>query len=247
VNKIPSAQFTIIDGSPDEGSFKISDENIFKPGNKIEIYLGYHSSNEMVFKGIIISNTHKVSNQFCELHILCKDERVKLTEKKAGQNFINMTDADIVQQLLGQNNLPEVEWVGDNNIQHEQLVQFDATDWDFMISRIDVNGKICLLHNDKIVIKTPNLSESPALSLTYGANIIEFHAEIDSRLQNPVVQTSSWNYSDQQVTTLESDDPEGINERVNTSTEESETIKETITGIASVLEKPYVMRAAPMS
>ena len=246
INKIPSAELTIIDGSVSEGSFKLSDERVFKPGNNIEIYLGYHSENEMVFKGIIIGNTHKVSNQFCELHIECKDERVKMTEKKAGQNYINMTDADIIQQLLEQNNLAGVEWAG-KNIQHEQLVQFNETDWDFMISRIDVNGKMCLLHNDQMVIKAPSLNESPVLSLTHGASILEFHAEIDSRLQNPVVQTSAWNYSDQQVTTLESDDPEGINERVNTSTAESETIKDTITGIASVLDKPYVMRAAPMS
>jgi Rhs element Vgr protein len=247
INKIPSAELTIIDGSVNEGSFKLSDEGVFKPGSKIEIYLGYHSSNEMVFKGIIISNTHKVSNQFCELHVECKDERVKMTEKRAGKNYINMTDGDIVQQLLEQNNLPGVEWAGNKNVQHEQLVQSDATDWDFMISRIDVNGKICLLHNDQMVIKTPGLSESPALSLTHGASILEFHAEIDSRLQNPVVQTSAWNYSDQQVNTLESDDPEGIDERVNAASEESETIKDTITGIAAVLDKPYVMRAAPMS
>ncbi len=247
INKISSAELTIIDGSVSEGNFNLSDEGIFKPGSKIEIFLGYHSSNEMVFKGVIISNTHKVNNQFCELHIECKDERVKMTEKKAGQNYLNMTDADIVQQLLEQNNLPGVEWAGDKNIQHEQLVQFDATDWDFMISRIDVNGKICLLHNGNMIIKSPSLSESPALSLTHGASILEFHAEIDSRLQNPVVQTLAWNYSDQQVTTLESDDPDGINERVNATTEESETIKETITGIASVLDKPYVMRGAPMA
>jgi phage protein D len=47
--------------------------------------------------------------------------------------------------------------------------------------------------------------------------------------------------------TLESDDPEGIDEKINTATAESETIKDTITGMASVLDKPYVMRAAPMS
>jgi phage protein D len=98
-----------------------------------------------------------VSNQFCELHIECKDERVKMTEKKAGQNYINMTDADIVQQLLEQNNLPGVEWAGDRNIQHEQLVQFDATDWDFMISRIDVNGKICYSIMIKWSLKRPAL------------------------------------------------------------------------------------------
>lgn len=247
INKIPSAQLTILDGSVNEGNFKLSDEGIFKPGNKVEIYLGCHSSNEMVFKGIIITNTHKISNQFCEMHIECKDERVKMTENKAGQNYVNMTDADVVQQLLEQNNLSGVEWAGDKNIKHEQLVQFDATDWDFMISRIDVNGKICLLHNDRMIIKTPSLTEAPALSLTYGASILEFHAEIDSRLQNPVVQTSSWNYSDQQVVILDSDDPEGINEKVNSADEESITIKETISGIASVLDKPYIMRAAPMS
>lgn len=247
INKIPSAELMIIDGSISDGNFRISDEGIFKPGNKIEIYLGYHGSNEMVFKGIIITNTHRINNQSCEMHIECKDERIKMTVQKAGQNFIDMTDADIVQQLLEQNNLPGVEWTGGKNIQHEQLVQFDATDWDFMISRIDINGKICLLHNDEMIIKNPGLTEPPALFLTNGASILEFHAEIDSRLQNPSVQTSAWNYGDQEITVIESDDPEGIDEKINTADDESGTIKEIITGIASVLDKPYIMRAAPMS
>ena len=246
INKIPSAQLTIIDGSVSEGTFELSDKGQFKPGNKIEIYLGYHGSNEMVFKGIIITNTHRVNNQSCEMHIECKDERIRMTIKKTGQNYTEMTDADIVQQLLGQNNLPGVEWPDEKNIKHEQLVQFDATDWDFMISRIDVNGKICLVHNDNMIIKNPNLTEAPSLSLTHGASILEFQAEIDSRLQNPVVQTSTWNYSDQQVTTFEGDDPEGINEKINASDDESVTIEEAVTGIASVLDKPYIMRAAPM-
>src|SRR3989337_260103 len=241
INKIPSAQLMIIDGSVNEGNFELSDEGIFKPGNKIEIYLGYHSSNEMVFKGIIITNTHKINNQSCEMHIECKDERIKMTVKKEGQNYIEMNDADIVQQLLEQNDLPGVEWPDEKNIQHEQLVQFDTTDWDFMISRIDVNGKICLLHNDAMVIKNPGFTESPALSLTHGTSILEFHAEIDSRLQSPVIQTSGWNYSDQQVAIIESEDPEGINEKINTAVEESGTIKEVITGIASVLDKPYII------
>lgn len=245
INKIPSAQVTIIDGTVNDGSFKLSDQGIFSPDHQIEIYIGYHSRNELAFKGIIISNSHRISNQYCEMHIECRDERIRMTEQKAGQNFLGMTDEDIVRQLLAQNNTSAVEWSG-TSLKHEQLVQFHTTDWDFMISRIDVNGKICLLHNGDVLIKTPDLNELPALSLTHGASILEFQAEVDARVQNPVVKATAWNYADQELVTVEGEDPVGMDAKINAAGDASETVKEAIAGIASVIDKPYLLRAAPI-
>src|SRR5688500_17805920 len=71
INKIPSAQIVILDGSPSEAKFEVSDASIFMPGKKIEIRLGYNGNNQTIFKGIIIINSHKVKDNCSEIQIDC--------------------------------------------------------------------------------------------------------------------------------------------------------------------------------
>src|SRR5687767_4163306 len=52
-NRIATAKIVLIDGDPAKREFKLSNENLFKPGNDIEISLGYHENTQTVFKGII--------------------------------------------------------------------------------------------------------------------------------------------------------------------------------------------------
>lgn len=253
IHKIPSAQLVIIDGSASEENFEISDKDVFKPRKKIEILLGYHGNNETVFKGIIISNAHQVNNHCCELHIECRDEKIKMTVTRTGRTFENRTDADIVQQLLQENQSADAERTDKDDteksrIRHEQLVQWDVTDWDFMISRIDVNGYISLLRNGVMKVRKPDLTAPTVLSLTHGVNIMEFHADMDSRVQTTDSETYTWDYSNQKVRKTVSEDPKGIDQNKNPVEEGSrKTIKDVIGDISSVLQKPLKMIAAYMS
>src|SRR5690349_683596 len=62
INKIPFANLTILDGEANKEDFEISNSGDFLPGKKVEIRLGYHNENDAVFKGIIITNTHRIEN-----------------------------------------------------------------------------------------------------------------------------------------------------------------------------------------
>src|SRR5687767_12792374 len=66
INKIPTATLVILDGEASEEKFAISDAGDFLPGKKIEVRFGYHNENKKVFKGIIVTNTHKVNNNCSE-------------------------------------------------------------------------------------------------------------------------------------------------------------------------------------
>lgn len=246
-HKIPFAHLVLLDGSASDQNFKINNEGIFNPGNNIEILLGHHGINEMIFKGIIISNNHKLNDHCSEVNIECKDERVKMTLSKSGGYYYNITDADIVNQLLLKYGFPEVEWPNGQKISHEQLVQYDATDWDYMISRIDLNGKIGLIHNGKFLIKTPNLKEDPILTLTYGSNILEFNADIDSRIQSESVKSISWDYEDQDLRILDSEDPEGMELNTNPEERGSKTIREAVNNFSSIYDQPFFIRSGYLS
>lgn len=236
INKIPTAHLQILDGEPNKEDFEISDSGEFKPGKKIEIQLGYHDEKDTVFKGIIISNSHRITDNCAELNIECKDEVVKMTISRNNHHFNNILDSEIVEQLLDNNGLVDYK-VDKSSVKHEQLVQSNITDWDFMISRIDVNGMICLIDNGRLNIIKPNLDADAKLDLTYGADIIEFNADMDSRVQTSNVKTFTWDFINQKVQTVESGDS-GIKEEGDLSASQ----------LASVSSQPFEMRtSAPMT
>ena len=207
INKIPGATLNFLDGDPAKETFDISDSDEFIPGKKIEIQFGYHDETTTVFKGIIITNTQKINNDCSELTIECKDETVKMTVNKSNRHFNDVADSDVVSQLLDANGITDTD-IDDSQTQHEQLLQSNVSDWDFMISRLDVNSMICVIDNGTVTVKKPNLQDDSKLDLAYGADILEFHADMDARTQTTSVKTMSWDFENQEVRTVESEDPD---------------------------------------
>ncbi len=232
INKIPSATLIILDGETNKEDFEISDDGDFLPGKKIEIRLGYHNENDTVFKGIIITNTHKIDNNCSELNIECKDETIKMTINKGNRHYNDIADSDVASNLLDGHNITNTN-VESINTKHEQLLQSNITDWDYMISRIDSNGMICVINNGAVTIKRPNMQEDAKLELTYGADILEFHADMDARTQTSTVKTLSWDFENQKVLSTESEDSK--------APEEGDLSRDKL---ASVTDQPLEMRTA---
>src|SRR5690606_6301912 len=116
------------------------------------------------------------------LTIECKHKAVKTTIGRKNAYFHNLSDADIISQVLDDNGFSEVE-IESTDGTHKEIVQYNATDWDFILSRTEANGNIILTNDEKIVIKKPTVSGEPDLSLLHGTTIMELDAEMDSRNQ----------------------------------------------------------------
>lgn len=212
VNKIPYAKIKVSDGSTSDQDFAVSNEEYFIPGKEIEIQFGYRSDNVTVFKGIVISHSNKVSSRKSELLIECKDKAVKLTVGKRSKHYENVTDSDIAEEIIDRYGLEKD--VESTSIQHKEIVQFNTTDWDYVLSRMDVIGRICLVDDGKITIKKPLLMASSVLDVLYGSTILEYNAEIDSRTQFSEVKSKTWDYSSQEVAEDTGDEP-GMNSAGN--------------------------------
>ena len=232
INKIPSATLVILDGEPNKEDFEVSNAGDFLPGKKIEIKLGYHNEKTTVFKGIIVTNTHNINNNCAELSIECKDETVKMTVNKGNRHFNDIVDSDVVTKLLDDNKVKDAQ-VEALSTKHEQLVQSNISDWDYMISRLDVNGMICVINNGQVSVKKPKMDDAVKFELTYGADILEFHADMDSRTQTSSVKTLSWDFENQKVRTTESEDSNAPDEG-NISRSD----------LASVNDQPLEMRTS---
>jgi len=223
VNRIPMAQIVLTDGEASERDFKLSNEDLLIPGKKLEINAGYHNDEEAIYKGIIIKHSIKIKSGASLLIIECKDEAVKLTIGRKSKYFYDVKDSDAFEEIIGIYGLEKD--VEATNFSHKELVQYNTSDWDFIVSRAQANGKLCFVENGKITISKPDLSSAAVETITFGATLLDFDAEIDARNQFAKVSSYSWDYTNQELVEIEASDP-GVSLNGNLSASDlSETIE----------------------
>lgn len=206
IDKIPYALISIEDGSMAEGSFPGSDSDDFKPGSEIEISAGYNFEQEIIYSGIIVRHGIKIqSDGISSLEIECKDKAVKMTVGRKNANFLQKKDSEIITTLIGYAGLRAD--VDSTNVQFEELVQYYCTDWDFMLSRAEVNGLVTVVESGKISVKKPSTSDSEVLTVTYGVDIIEFVANINAVSQLKSVKSIAWDSKEQNIVESVGEDP----------------------------------------
>ncbi len=205
VNRIPKAQIVLIDGEASERDFKLSNEELLVPGKEIEITAGYHSDEETLYKGIIIKHSLKIRENSSLLVVECRDKAVKMTIGRKSKYFYEVKDSDAFSEIIGDYGL-ETE-VEDTNFEHKELVQYNTSDWDFVVSRAQANGKLCFVENGKITIQKPTLDSEAIETVTFGSSMLDFDAEIDARHQMAKVSSYSWSYTNQELVEIEAADP----------------------------------------
>lgn len=199
VNMISIARVVIPDGDMPNQEFPISDSDVLKPGSEIKINAGYGDSEETIFEGIVIKHSVKISgDNYARLSIECRDKAVGMTVGRKNANYIQQKDSDIFAKLIG--NCSGVRaTTGPTTTEHKELVQYYCTDWDFMLSRAEVNGMVVLVDDAEVTVDTPEVSGSAVLDVAYGKDLYEFHADLDARNQFSQVKGACWDPKFQQV------------------------------------------------
>ncbi|MBR7745644.1 type VI secretion system tip protein VgrG [Undibacterium baiyunense] len=194
-NRIPSATITLLDGDMPNAIFPIADAGNFKPGTEVVISAGYDNTTSVIFTGIVISHAVKISgDNYARLIIECRDKALAMTVARKNANFVNKTDNQIISSLISA--YPGLTPTVDaTSVTYKELVQYYVTDWDYMMTRAEVNGFLVIVDAGKVTVKAPVGSGSPVLKLTYGMDLIEFQAELDSRSQLNSVTSTSWDLS----------------------------------------------------
>ncbi len=194
VNKVSTAKIVLFDGDAAEENFEISESDDFVPGKEIKIKLGYHSTEEDAFEGVVtaqqvevMSYSHKIKSM---LIVSCHDKAFKMTLARKSANYKDKKDSEVISSLVQDSGLSST--VDATTYKHANLVQYHCTDWDFMLSRADANGLIVTNEAGKLEIKKPVVSGSAVLDLNYGTNIMDIKAKMDSRNQLDKVQFQSW-------------------------------------------------------
>lgn len=206
VNRIPTATLVYVDGELSRQTFDLSSQTDFEPGKEIEIQVGYSNDEKTLFKGIVIKHSIRVRDKNSLLIVECKDKAVKMTAACKSKYLLEMKDSDVIEEMIDAYGLDKD--VASTTVTHKQIVQYNSTDWDFMLCRADVNGLLCIANDNKLSVAPPELGADAALTIQYGATVHTLDAEIDARLQYKSVKGSVWNYTDQElISDIEAEEP----------------------------------------
>jgi len=199
VNSIPTAHVVLKDGSAASATFPASSEDVFVPGKALEIWAGYHGQEVVIFKGLIIK--HGIEGRASgttRLALTCKDAFVKTTLAPQRRYYFNKKDSEVAEDIVQRYPGLAVD-AHATAVQHAELLQYDATDWDFLVMRAEANGQLCFVDDAKLTLARPAPGQAAVTKLQYGATILDFDAEMDARDQTQTLRTTTWNYADQAV------------------------------------------------
>ncbi|QNF34712.1 type VI secretion system tip protein VgrG [Adhaeribacter swui] len=202
LNKISYARLTLADGDPAKQDFEISSkEAALVPGSEMEIAMGYHGRAQVVFKGIIVKQALRSGkNKKSYVTIEAKDKAIKLAGNRHNVCFLNKSDKDIIEQICTKAGLSSRDLdIAVTPGKHAQMVQYNVSDWDFILSRAEMNGMLVFPDDNKLIIKKPDTNQAPVKDITYGVDVIEFESELDAGSQLKQVKAQSWNAQDQKL------------------------------------------------
>ncbi len=215
INRIAAAKIIICDGDAAAQDFSISNQETFIPGAAVEITCGYNLDETSLFKGMVLRHSLKIRNSNSPLLVLdCRDNAVKMTVARKNKYFYDQKDSEAIEAIV--KSYPFETDIAETDVQHEAIVQYDCTDWDFIISRMEANGLICIADNGKIIAKKPDLSGETVLDAVFGATMLAFDAELDAKNQYQNLKATTWDYSNQSVITVDANEP-GFEENGNIS------------------------------
>lgn len=206
VNRIAAARLVYQDGAASASDFPLSNADTFLPGTKVEILAGAGSGPVSLFTGIVVRQSLKVRDHTApQLVVECRHAAVKLTVGRRSRYFLDQSDADAISAMLGDAGLDgDVE---STTPAKTQQVQYWSTDWDFLLARAEANARIVLTNDAKVQVKKPAASGSAAVTLQFGATVMELDAEMDTRRQYDAVKSFTWDASQQAVLTKDAADP----------------------------------------
>lgn len=201
-NRIPYAQLTLLDGDPGKQSFDTSNQEYFIPGKTIIIQVGYGGKNTTLFEGIVVE--HNLSFRTggkSNLEVVIQDKAVKMTLNPKSRYFTQLSDSSAISNILAEykidNDIPNTLTV------HPEIVQYQVTDWDFIMARAEINSLLCKVESGKLHFMIPKVAEEPLAQLDFGTNIIDFDINMDARDQFSGIQVRAWDQEKQKTDILE--------------------------------------------
>lgn len=204
-NRIPYAQLIIVDGDAALQTFEISNKEDFAPGSEIEILIRYEGKppDKAVFKGRVAKHSVQADASGSLLTIELKDDAFKLTRQRNTSVFHKRSDKQIIEEILREQGFRSPTGVGtlaNTQPSHKEIIQYYCTDWDFILSRAEMNGLLVEVNDGKISVEPPKLTGAPVHTFDFGrSEIYSFDMEVDTSEAFKDVKATGWDIAQQKI------------------------------------------------
>ncbi|VEN73040.1 conserved hypothetical protein [Candidatus Desulfarcum epimagneticum] len=211
-NRIPSATLLLMEGGKSKDWFELSDGSSFEPGKEVEIKLrvegekGTVGKDQSVFKGIVVRHAVQARSGGFFLKVDMKDKAVKLTTLKKSRIFKkDKKDKDFVEEAIKDG--ASVKKVSGMDLKHTgEMVQYNATNWDFILSRAEANGCWVMAEEGKITIDSPSTLGGKSEKHKFENVDVFFDLELEADIGAQVkkIKSVSWDIKKQKLSSPKS-------------------------------------------
>ena len=200
INSISRAKFVLLDGDPSRQTYELSSSDEYSPGASVKINLGYQQQTTVAFEGFVIATGVRVrEGQHSRLTVECVGTAYRLTIGRKTKYFYNMDDSDIMTDVISAYNSVSLGSVESSSVNHKCLVQYNSTDWDFIMTRAEANGMIVYTQENEVTVRKPQMNKSAELEVAFGRDVIKCDLQADARHQVKKVGSYAWDSSQQAV------------------------------------------------
>lgn len=200
VNRIPYAQIVLADGDIPNSKFPALDSDALEPGAAIEIKVSDGDTTTPLFKGLVARVRLEFANGGPRLAVECKDKAFRLTKTRRSVIYPKGTDADAIGTILNRAKIDAGDLesgAGDQPV----LVQYDSSDWDFIVSRAEAGGSGVVVRDGAMSVVPLAVSGGAARTLQLGIDdISDFELELDAGCQYPDVSAIGWDLPERAIT-----------------------------------------------
>lgn len=191
-NRIPIARLVFADGEIAQGVFPALDSDALAPGAEIEIAVREDDDTSTLFKGLVVRLSFDVNGGVPRLVVEVKDKAFRLTRPRRTAVYAEMSDGEAIGAVLDRAGIEAGDLGPPTGVQ-PALVQYDASDWDFIASRAEANGLVVVVEDGVVSLKPLVVSGAPVVIVQLGLDDIdELELEIDAADQYPGVEATGW-------------------------------------------------------
>lgn len=187
INQAPGASITLSLLRGDDALAEIQGRCV--PGAKVKMTL----EGKPLFSGSVIRWRCDFSGEFNTVVVEAGHDLQKLKATYRSQLFKpNATDRDILADIFKTHDIKDVTVKG-MMLAHEQMVQFNCSDWRFMRARLNANGVLLVPTPTGVSILLPQAKPRAEITIVPGENAIRHAAIVSANNQLASdIEVSGW-------------------------------------------------------
>ena len=126
----------------------------FEVGQSVIVRLSDEDRKLVLFKGLVVRWMQEfASAEGAGTRLELKDPAFRLTRQRKSAVFRKQTDSDAIRALVEEAKLKVGTLDFEKELKHDEMVQFWASDWDFIVCRADAQARVVDVHDAQLSVR----------------------------------------------------------------------------------------------